>query len=323
MDRRTLVGAAGAAIVAAALPRTGSTQSKFPDRPIRIIVPYSAGGGGDTLARLLAPRLADRLGTSVVVENRPGAGGNLGTEQGLKSPPDGHTLVAISSSYPCQAVISKLGFDPVADYTPITLISREPGVLIVNPDFPAKSLRELIELAKTRPGAYAYGSAGLGSQAHFNTEHMAHLAGVKLNHIPYKGTSQAFNDMLGGNIHLMFGTPQFVVPFSRSGRTRVIAVAGPERLAALPDAPTFREAGLDFDFIAWNGIVAPRGVPSDVAVRLTAEFDAVLRSREIADRFNADGVRPIGGAADRLSTLIRADIERWREVARIANIKGE
>ncbi|MFZ4759758.1 MAG: Bug family tripartite tricarboxylate transporter substrate binding protein, partial [Burkholderiaceae bacterium] len=212
MERRRALtlGLGTAALALAARPATVHAQAtRFPDRPVKLIVPYSPGGGGDTLARQLAPRLADRLGVQVVVENRPGAGGNLGTEAGLKAPADGYTLVAISASYPCQAIVSKLSFDPLVDYTPITLVSREPGILIVNPDFPAKSLRELIELAKARPGTLAYGSAGHGSQAHFNTEYMAYRAGIRLNHVPYKGTSQAFNDMLGGNIQLMFATPQF------------------------------------------------------------------------------------------------------------------
>jgi len=326
MERRSALalGLGSATLALATRPAAVLSQTgRFPDRPVKLIVPYSPGGGGDTLTRQLAPRLADRLGVSVVVENRPGAGGNLGTEAGLKAPADGYTLVAISASYPCQAIVSKLSFDPLTDYTPIALVSREPGILIVNPDFPAKTLRELIELAKARPASLAYGSAGHGSQAHFNTEYMAYRAGIRLNHVPYKGTSQAFNDMLGGNIQLMFATPQFVVPFAKAGRTRVLGVAGAERLSALPDVPTFGEAGLAFEFIAWNGIIAPKGLPAEIATRLNTEVDAVLKSREVVDKLAADGVGTIGGPPDRLSSLIRADIERWRDTAQRAGIKPE
>lgn len=328
--RKALVIGAGAIAAAAlgvraapAAAQGTAPSGRWPDRPIRLIVPFSAGGGGDTLARQLAPRLAERLGVQVVVENRPGAGGNLGTEAALKSPADGYTLVAISASYPCQAIVSRLSFDPLVDYTPISLVAREPGLLIVNPDSPARTLGELIALAKAKPSTIAYGSAGYGSQAHFNTEHMAHVTGVKLNHVPYKGTSQAFNDLLGGSIQFMFATPQFAVPFHRAGRTRILAVAGPERIAALPEIPTFTELGFPFEFIAWNGIGAPRGLPADVAARLNTEVDAVLKSREIVEKFAADGVRTIGGPADRLSTLISADIERWRDIAQRAGIKPE
>lgn len=329
MDRRralalTAVGAA--TLPAATRPGAAVAQqpaARWPDRPVRLIVPYSAGGGGDTLARQLAPRLAERLGVAVNVENRPGAGGNLGTEAGLKAAPDGTTLVAISASYPCQAVISKLAFDPLADYVPIALLSREPGVLLVNPDFPAKTLREFAALAKAKPGALAYGSAGTGSQAHFNTEWMAFQMGVRLTHVAYKGTSQAFTDLLGGNIQTMFATPQFAVPMHRSGRTRVLAVAGNERLAAFPDVPTFAEQGVPFEFWAWNGIIAPRGLPAEIAARLNAEVNAVLASREVTEKLAADGVGAVGGAPERLSVLIRQDFERWRDVAQRAQIKAE
>ncbi|MFM1988492.1 MAG: hypothetical protein RJA99_1449 [Pseudomonadota bacterium] len=330
MDRRRALALAAGAVLAASASRSDDAAAqqpqaggRWPDRPVRLIVPYSAGGGGDTLARQLAPRLAERLGVAVNVENRPGAGGNLGTEGGLKAAPDGTTLVAISASYPCQAVISKLSFDPLVDYTPISLLSREPGVLLVNPDFPAKTLREFVALAKAKPGALAYGSAGLGSQAHFNTEWMAFLAGVKLNHVPYKGTSQAFTDLLGGNIQTMFATPQFAVPLHRSGRTRVLAVAGTERLASLPDVPTFAEQGLAFEFWAWNGLIAPRDLPTGIAARLNAEVNAVLGSREVNEKLAADGVGAVGGAPERLSALIRQDVERWREIAQRAQIKAE
>jgi tripartite-type tricarboxylate transporter receptor subunit TctC len=322
MRRRDAL-AGGAAVLAGLLPARTPAQGRWPDRPIRLIVPYSAGGGGDTLARQLAPRLAERLGVPVVVENRPGAGGNLGTEAGLKAPADGYTLVAISSSYPCQAVISRLSFDPLTDYAPIVLLSREPGVLLVRPDFPARSVRELVELARARPGSLAYGSAGMGSQAHFNTEFMAWGMGIRLNHVPYKGTSQAFADLQGGNIQLMFGTPQFAIPQVRGARTRALGIAGPERLGGLPDVPTFAEAGFPFEFIAWNGIIAPRGTPADVVARLNAEINAVTSSRELADKLAADGVGTVGGPPERLSTLIREDIDRWRELAPRAQIRGD
>lgn len=330
MTRRSLLQLSAVYALASAAPIPGAlpsarAQTRFPERPIRIIVPYSAGGGGDILARAMAPRLAERLGVPVVVENRAGAGGNLGTEHGLKSPADGYTLVAISSTYPCQAVVSrKLGFDPLNDYTPVSLMSAGPAVLAMGKHVGVQNMAGFIELARRTPGSQAYGSAGVGSQAQFATELFAHLAGIQLNHVAYKGTSQAFNDLLGGSIAVAITTPAFITPFIRSGRALGLAVSGPKRLPQLPEVPTFAEVGLpDYEYTAWNALIAPKGLPPEVLARLNLEINHVLSTREVTEKIIADGVTPVGGEPETLSRQIRADILRWQEVARVANIREE
>lgn len=324
--RRTALGMFGSLAAGLGLPATwAQASSTFPDKPVRIIVPYSAGGGGDILARTMAPRLAERLGVPVVVENRPGAGGNLGTEIGLKSAPDGATLVAISSSYPCLAVTSKkLGFDPLRDYTPVALVSGGPAVFALGRHVGVTDMAGFVARARKEPGALAYGSAGMGSQAQFATELLALQAGISLNHIAYKGTSQAFNDLLAGNIALAMTTVSFVTPFIRSGRAIGLAVSAGKRLAQLPEVPTFTEVGLpDYAYTAWNALIAPRGLPREIQARLNQEINSAIRSREVSEKILADGITPIGGEPDVLSRQIESDIQRWREVARVANIRED
>lgn len=324
--RRAALGMVGSLMAGVGWPvGKAAASSVFPDKPVRIIVPYSAGGGGDILARAMAPRLAERLGVPVVVENRPGAGGNLGTEIGLKSPADGTTLVAISSSYPCLAVTSKkLGFDPLRDYTPVALVSGGPAVFALGRHLGVSEMAGFVAQARKNPGGLAYGSAGIGSQAQFATELFALQAGISLNHIAYKGTSQAFNDLLSGNIALAMTTVAFVTPFIRSGRAIGLAVSAKKRLTQLPEVPTFEEVGLpDYEYTAWNALIAPRGLPREIQLRLNQEINNVIGSREVSEKILADGVTPVGGEPAVLSRQIESDIERWRHVARVANIRED
>jgi tripartite-type tricarboxylate transporter receptor subunit TctC len=317
--RGFLKAALGFALVGAA-----RAQAKFPSKPIRFIVPFAAGGGGDIVARLLAHRLSERLGSPVMVENKTGAGGNIGAEFVLRSPPDGYTLLNMSSTYPIQAAVSRLPFDPIADMQPIVMVSRDPVMIMVRSDSPIRGVPELLEHAGRNPGKLTYGSAGVGSIAHLGTEEMAHLMGIRLTHIPYKGTSQAFNDLIGGSLDLMLSSAAFGAPYVKSGRVRALVVVGERRHERFPEVATFKEAGYAaFQVHDWKALAGPRGMPPEVVAFLNAELNAVLKDRAVADKLEAEGSAPIGGTPAEMMATIIADIERWKSVAMRAKIQME
>jgi tripartite-type tricarboxylate transporter receptor subunit TctC len=308
--------------LACGAPLLLAQPARFPSRPIRFVVPFAAGGGGDTVARLLAQRLGERIGNPVVVENRVGAGGNIGTDYVLKSPADGYTLLNMSSSYPIQAAVSVLPFDPIADMQPVIMISRDPVVLIVNPSSPLRSARELAESARRTPDKLTHGSAGVGSIAHLGMEELAFVMGVKLVHVPYKGSSQAFNDILSSHVDLMLTSSTFAAPFLKAGRVRALGIAGTERMASLPDVPTFEEQGFaGYDVVDWKALAGPKGMPPDVLAYLNTELNAVLTQRAVVDRFKADGTTAVGGSPEQMMQIVRADIARWKKVVEKANVK--
>lgn len=301
-----------------------AAQQKFPNRPIKFVVPFAAGGGGDVVARMLAQRLSERLNNPVVVENRTGAGGNIGSDFVLKSPPDGYTLLNMSSTYPIQAAVSKLPFDPIADMQPIMMVSRDPVVVLVNIKSPLRNTTDLLEMAKRSPGKLSHGSAGVGSLAHLSMEELGFLMGVKFLHIPYKGSSQAFSDLLGGNVDMMLTSVTFSAPYLKSGRVRALGVSGPARQESLPDLPTFEEQGVKgFNVVDWKAVAGPRGIPADVVAFLNAELNAVLKSREVSEKFQSEGTTAVGGTPDQMMQVIRSDIARWKRVAELANVKIE
>jgi tripartite-type tricarboxylate transporter receptor subunit TctC len=297
---------------------------KYPERPIKFVVPFAAGGGGDTVARFLAQRLSERVAQPVVVENRVGAGGSVGADFVLKSPPDGYTLLNMSSTYPIQAAVTKLPYDPIADMQAVAMISRDPVVLVVGSKSPFKNLAALIAAAQKEPGKLSYGSAGVGSIAHLGMEELAFIMGVKLIHVPYKGSSQAFNDVISGSIDMMLTSATFGAPFIKSGRVLGLGVAGSERMGHLPDLPTFAEQGLpDYNVVDWKALAGPKGMPADVVAFLNTEINAILRERATATKFEADGTKLVGGSPEQMMDTIRADIARWRRVVEKAKIKVE
>lgn len=299
-------------------------QQTFPSRPIKIIVPFSAGGGGDLIARKIAARLGERTGVSVVVENRVGASGNIGAELVVNSPPDGYTLLSTSSTYGVQAAVAKLSYDPLRDVTPIIGVSRSNSLYLVSPTSKIKSLRDLIAEAKRRPGEVSYGSAGVGAIAHMQTEELASVAGIKLLHIPYKGTSQAYQDMLGGRIDLLPSNPVMGTPLIKSGRVHALAIGGESRLATLPEVPTFAEAGLPgYSPYDWKALLGPKGIPREVVAKLNSEVNAILKEKDFIAVLDADGSVPIGGTPEQLLAMIKVDIEKWRTLIRERNIKLE
>lgn len=300
------------------------SQQPYPSRPIRIIVPFSPGGGGDVMARKIAVKLGERTGGSIIVENRAGASGNIGAEVVVRSAPDGYTLLSTSSTYGIQASIGKTPFDPLNDVTPIVALARAPAVMIVAPNSPFKSLKDLISAAKRYPGEVTFGTAGVGAIAHMNMEHFASVAGVRMTHVPYKGSSQALTDMLGGNIAVTTANPTVAAPLVKARRVRALAVGGSQRMPSMPDVPTYAEAGLQgFDPYDWKAILGPKGIPQDIVNRLNTEINAVVKDKDFAAVLEADGSTALGGPPAALTALIKSDIERWRNLIRDRKIKLE
>jgi len=323
MKRRAFVQSGLALGMAASLPAWA--QQKYPNKPIKFVVPFAAGGGGDVVARMLATRLQERLGNPVIVENRTGAGGNIGADFVLKSPPDGYTLLNMSSTYPIQAAVSKnLPFDAIADMQPVIMVSRDPVVLLVNANSPLRSARDLIDAARRAPGKLTYGSAGVGSIAHLGMEELAFLMGVQLTHVPYKGSSQAFTDLLGGQVDMMLTSATFSVPHIRGGKVRAIGIAGEKRMGTLTDVATFEEQGVrGYNVVDWKAVAGPKGMPPDVVAFLNRELNEVLRHKEVTAKFEAEGTTAVGGSPEDMMRTVREDVERWRRVAEKAKVKIE
>ena len=297
-------------------------SQQYPTKPVRVIAPFAPGGGTDFIARLIAQKLTERLGQQVIVENKPGAGGNLGAEFAVKSAPDGYTLLLVAGSYTVNPSLYKLSFDPVNDITPIVQLSQGPFVVAVHPSVPANNLKELIELARRQPDKLSYASAGSGSITHLASELFLDMAKIKIVHIPYKGTGPALNDTIAGSTQLIFGSVSTTLQFIKSGRLRGLAVTTPRRISALPDLPTVAEAGVPgYEVVLWHGLVAPKGVPRPIVDRLNREANEVLKAKEMEDLLATDGVAPAGGTSDKFRAVIKADIERWRGVVKQASIK--
>ena len=314
----------GGALLGAAFLASGTAVAAWPDRPLRVVVPFAAGGGSDFIARFIAQKMAGSLHQQVVVENRPGAGGLLGVEVGVRAPADGYTLVLIASSYCANASLYPLKFDPLADITPVIQLSRGPLLVVVNPALPVRSVRELIELARSRPGQINFASSGQGSIIHLATELFASSAGIRINHIPYKGTGPALTDTIGGQTQVFFSSTASALPHVQGGKLRAIAVTTTTRLAAAPDVPTVTESGLPgYDVSLWHGLIGPRAMPRDVVDRINAAVGESLGLQETAEQLKADGVSPAGGTPEQFRAQIASEIGLWRRVVAQAGVKAE
>jgi len=304
---------------------TRAVAQAYPSRPIRLIVPFATGGGSDFIGRFMAQRLSQSLGQSMVVENRPGAGSVLGIEMVVKSPADGYTLGLIASSYTVTPSLYKLKFDPVADISPIVQFSQGPMLVVVGKSVPVKTFSELIALAKARPGALNYASAGQGSITHLACAYFADMAGLQMTHVPYKGTGPALTDTISGQTQVFFSSTATSLPHVQSGALKALAVTTAERLPALPDVPTVRESGLpDYDVPLWHGLIGPRGLAPAIIERLASESARTLTLKETAEQLAQDGVAPaLGGTPERYRARIAAEIEQWRRVVASAGIRLE
>ena len=309
-------------LIAAVSMRAGAQQS-YPAKPVRVIVPFTPGGGSDLIARLLATRLSASLGQPFVVENRAGAGSTIGTEIALRSPPDGYTLLATGVSYTVSPSTYKLRYDAVADVTAIAYVDDGPFAIVVHPSLPARTLKQLVALAKAKPGQLIYGTSGQGSISHLSTEWFAMLAGIKLVHVPYKGTGQSVADTVAGHIQLMFAAIASAVPQVKSGRLVALAVTSPKRIAPLPNVPTVIESGYDMEVNNWHGVLGPKGMPQPVVDKLNTEINSIIRDPEFVQRIAAEGLLPAGGPPERMMNLIRTEIVNWARVVKHTGLKVE
>ena len=308
------------------LPAAAQAQQQWPAKPIRFIMPFVPGGGTDFVGRLISPRLSETLGQQVLVENRGGAGGNIGVEIAAKSEPDGYTMVlgTIGNIAVNPALYAKLAVDPLRDLTPVSQTSVVLNVLVVHPSLPVKSVKDIIALAKKNPGKLTYGSSGMGAADHLAGELFNRMVGTELVHVPYKGGGPAMADLVGGNITLSFATMVSVLPHWKSGRLRPIAFTLPERTPLFPDIPTIAEGGVPgFAVTNWYGVFFPAKTPRPIIDRMNAAVNAALKVPEIVERHHGAGIVPTGSTPEAFDKFIRAESARFAKLVREANLKAE
>ncbi len=304
-------------------------QPSYPDKPLRIIVPFTPGGSTDVLARAIGQELSLSFGQAVVIDNVPGAGGSLGAERAAKSRADGYTLLMghIGTLAVNPWLYPKLGYDPVRSFAPVAWVARVPNVLVVHPSVPAKSLKELVALAKGRPGAMAYGSGGNGSAAHLAMEYLKLQTGTSFLHIPYRGTALSVTDLLAGQVQVLFTGAPALLQQIKAGKMRALAVSSPQRLAVLPDVPTVAESGIagtkDFEADQWYGLVAPAGTPADIVALLNQQVNKALLSQEVRARLASEGAEPTPTTPQAYGQLIASELRRWQKVVKAASIKAD
>jgi tripartite-type tricarboxylate transporter receptor subunit TctC len=321
-------GLAIAAVIATGwlLPASVLAQA-WPNKPIRLLVGFAPGGGTDIVARALGPKMSEVLGQQIVVENRPGASGTIAADLAAKSAADGYTLLMGHSNSNAIApfVLSKLPYDAAKDFTPITYIGYVPNVLVVHPSVPAKSVAELVEIAKAKPGAYTYASSGIGSTQHLAGALFAKITDTQLNHIPYKGSGQAVVDLIAGQVNMNFDTMPPVLPHIREGKLRALAISTPQRLTQLPDVPTFGEVGIrGFDVTNWYSVMGPKDLPKDIVAKVNDAVKKAMADPEIRPKLEAQGVQ-FGGAQspEEFSGFIKAELAKYQKLVKELNIKAD
>ena len=307
-----------------AVPLAAQAQS-YPGKPIKMLVPFPAGGTVDFFARVIAPKLGEALGQQVVVENRAGAGGNIAAEFVAKSPADGYTLLMGSEIVSINiSLYSKLGYDPVKDLDPVLLVGSVPNILIVSPAFPAASLKQLIAQAKAEPGKLSYASTGQGTSSHLSSELMKSMAGIDVLHIPYKGGPPAIADLIGRQVNMMFINLPTGMPQVKGGKVKVLAVSSKQRVAQLPDIPTVDEAGLKgFETSAWSGVYAPAGTPREIIARLNTEINKILKMPSVREQLAVQGAEPEGGSPEEFKRFTSDEIVKWARVIKTSGAKIE
>jgi len=300
-------------------------QPAYPQKPIRLVAPFAPGGGTDILARLFGQKLSETLGQQIIVDNRGGAGGTVGTDIAAKAPPDGYTLILVSASHAINpGLYQKLPYDSVNDFAPITQLATSPGILVVNPSLPVKSVKDLIALARAKPGQINYASAGSGTPPHLAGELFKVMAKIDMVHVPYKGNAPAFTDVIGGQVSLIFPTMPSAMPFIKSGRLRPIAVTSAKRAPAAPDIPTIAESGLPgYEATSWYGILAPAGTPQQIVARLHEALVSVISAPDMKDRLAAQGLDPLGNTPQQFAAVIKSEIVKWTKVVKASGARPE
>jgi len=329
MQRRTLItGAIAASAATFGLPALA--QGNWPTgKPINYMVPFPAGGTTDVLARLIAQKLGPALGATVVVENRGGAGGSVGSEVASRAAPDGYTLLGgtVSSHAINVSLYAKIGYDPIKSFAPVTLIGTNPTVLVVPASSPYKTLKDIVAASKAKPGGLSSASAGIGTSQHLSLELLAYKSGVKFNHVPYKGSGPAIQDVIGGQVDMMFDTTVVAAPHIQSGKLRAIAVTSTERLDSMPDVPTVAESGIpglaDYSVLSWQAIFVPAGTPAPIIDRLHAEIRKILAEPEMQDKLKGFGMAPADMSTAEIAAFQKAEVEKWAQVIKAAGIKAE
>ncbi len=313
---------AAAAFMTLAL--SAGAQQTYPTKPIRMIIAFAPGGASDVLGRVMAQKLGEALGQSVVVDNRPGGNTVIGTEALVKSPPDGYTILMAGSSHVTTPLLQRTPYDAIKDFTPIAAVASTELVLVVHPSVAASDLKEFIAFAKSRPGQLNYGSAGTGNSTHMAGEFFDILAGVRMQHVPFKGAGPALTALIGGQIQLCFCSPASSLPAIKGGRLKAIAISGDARLAALPQVPTFTEAGLPgFDVKAWYGFVAPANTAREIVGRLSAAFAKLIGAPEMKERLSSLGLDPFYLPPERFAELMRAELAKNARIIKSGNFKLE
>ncbi len=309
-------------IVAGSIVTAGPAAAQnYPTKPIRLIVSFAPGGQGDILARTIGPKVAATFKQSVLVDNRPGAGGTIAYEITVKANPDGYTMILAASGYATSAALYKLTYDPMNDVAPIALIGESGFVVALHPSIPVTSIKELIAHDKANPGKLNYGSSGIGGATHLATELFNQMTGSRMTHVPYKGMILALNDLIGEQIQVIFGNLSNVIPQAKSNRVRVIAMTTAKRSSALPDIPTVAETVPGYEAALWYAVLGPKGLPKDIVARWNSEINRVLQLPDVKERMAGDGLEPVGGSPERFREVLSRDIAKWQKVVKIAGIK--
>jgi tripartite-type tricarboxylate transporter receptor subunit TctC len=321
--RRALVGVFAA--IAIASTNGVAAQSAFPNKAVKIIAPAATGDGSDIVARLIAAKLQERWGQPVTVENRPGAGGVVGTEVAAKAPADGYTVIVGNAGSHAinQALYSKLPYDVTRDFIAVTMLASAPNAFVLNPTVPATTVAEFIALAKKEPNKFSFASGGNGSSAHLNGEMLNMMADIKMVHVPYKGASPAITDVIGGQVQLMIGNLPPMLPHIKSGKLRLLGVTTPRRFAAVPDAPPIAETVPGFESLAWFGVFAPVGTPKEAIDKWHADTVAVLALPDVREKIVAQGFDVVGNTPEQYAAIVRSDIAKWTRVVKASGAKAD
>ena len=321
---KTLTGLAAACLACLPVVAAAAPEDTYPDKAVRIVVPFAAGGSTDVVARILAEKLQEKFKQPFVVDNRAGASGNIGAELVAKSPADGYTLLMGATGVLSinDHLYAKLNYNAARDFVPVSYTTENANILVVAPSLPATDVPALIQMAKTKPGALSFASSGPGSSTHLSGELFSSLTGVKLMHVPYKGSSAALTDLLGGNVTMLFDNAPSSIGFVQQGKLRALAVTSRQRLPGLPNVPTLDEAGVKgYESLSWSGVVAPAATPKGIVLKLNRAIDQILKSEDVKARLVQLGVEPVGGTPEDFARQIKTEHDKWGKVIQTAGIK--